>query len=224
MTSRKKSGNPFALRLAIALFVLATFAGFTAQAGVVDYVGFGWETGTIVPSDPGDELFMAFKVTEICHNFGVNLLTREGTVYVHGLISEGGVDNMGNTMISYTGGEMLLYADPLFDSDWGINPPNATVPSTFINGELIFSGAFTSFQLMLGPFGGAFEGYLNGTGGSALDGGCVACAYTFAGTFSTEQGANIPEGYEIQIDGMLEVDDAVSVENMSFDSVKLLYR
>ena len=211
-------------KLATALCVLVVLAGPIAQAGVVDYVGYGWETGTLDPSEVGDELFMAFKVTDICHNFGVDLMTREGTIYVFGLISEGGVDNAGQTLISYTGGTLSLYADPSFDSDWGTNPPSGTVPSTFVNGELIFEGAFTDFTMVLGVTGGAFEGHLNGTGGSSLDGGCVGCAYTFGGTFTSEAGANIPEGYEIQIDGMLEVDDAVDTEDVSLDDLRALYR
>ncbi|MEN8006267.1 MAG: hypothetical protein ABFS42_04595 [Candidatus Krumholzibacteriota bacterium] len=209
------------------MLVLLTIGANPALAAVADYVGFGWETGGIDPSVPGDELAIATVVTQIDALFGIDLNAVESTLYIDGLLSQGAIVNpsTGITTISYTGGTLRLYADPGEDSDWGINPANGTVPSTFINGDLLFEASFTSFSLILqSSGGGAFEGYLNGTGGSALIGPCSDCAYTFAGAFSTPSGAQIPEGYDLQVDGVLEVESAVAIENMSWGSVKNLYR
>ena len=45
----------------------------------------------------------------------------------------------------------------------------------------------------------------------------------FAGTFAAPTGAQIPEGYDLQIDGILDVESTVAVESMSWGSVKNLY-
>ena len=212
--------------LAATLVLLTAVMGQSALAAVVDYVGFGWETGGIEMSDPGDELQMAFVVNDIDALFGVDLGLTEGTIYIDGLVSTGGVAGTGGTTsITYTGGTLSLYADPSFDSDWGTYPANATVPGTFTNGELVFEGTFTSFTLILNGAGGAFEGYLNGTGGSALGSTCTNCAYTFGGTFDSEgSDAQIPEGYDLQVDGILDVESTVATETISLDGLKQLYR
>lgn len=222
MTLRKNLINS----AAVALFVLTAGAGTSALAAVVDYVGFGWETGSIEESLPGDELSMAFVVTDIDPLFEVDLGLTEGTIYIDGLISVGEVTTTDDvTYIDYTGGTLRLYADSSFDSDWGTDPANGTVPSTFVNGELIFEGSFTSFTLIHRPGGGAFEGLLNGTGGSALANACTNCAYTFGGTFDTAStGAQIPEGYDLQVDGLLDVENTVASEPISLDGVKSLFR
>ena len=213
-----------AYSLAAALCVVTAFAGQPASAAVVDYVGYGWETGGIETSDSGDELAMAFVVTQIDQLFGVDLGLEEATIYIDGLVSGGGVTANGTTTIDYTGGTLRLYADPSFDSDWGVDPVNATVPGTFVNGELVFEGAFTYFSLVMLPGGGAFEGYLDGVGGSAIGQPCTNCAYTFGGTFTSDSGAQIPGGYDMQIDGVLDVESAVATETVSFGSLKTLYR
>lgn len=212
--------------VAVVLFVLTAGAGVAVQAAVVDYVGYGWETGGTDESLPGDELSLAFVVTGIDPLFGVDLGLTEATIFIDGLVSPGAVTNSEDvTTISYTGGTLRLYADASFDSDWGTEPANGTVPSTFVNGELIFEGTFTSFVLVHGPGGGVFEGFLNGTGGSALANACSNCAYTFGGSFDNRSsGAQIPAGYDLQIDGILDVEGTVATENMSLDGVKSLYR
>ncbi len=212
----------------VAVLLLALSIGaHSAQAAIVDYVGFGWETGGLDSSIAGDELAIASVITQIDAIFGVDLNTHEGTIYIDGLTSLGAnVDpGSGNTIISYSGGTMSIYTDPSHDSDWGTNPANGTVPSSFVNGELLFEGTFSSFTLILQPSGGGiFEGFLNGTGGSALDGPCTGCAYTFAGAFTSPSGAQIPEGYDLQVDGTLEVESAVATETLNWGSLKNLFR
>ncbi len=130
----------------------------------------------------------------------------------------------GATVITYSGGNLVLHASGSHNADWGTNPLNATVPSTYTDGSLIFSGVFTSFTVSLLPSGiGVFEGQLDGTGGSALGGPCANCAYTFAGTFSAPTGANIPEGYDVQVDGLLTVESAIATETVSWGTLKQLY-
>jgi len=213
--------------LAPALIVLLACAAPSARAAVADYVGFGWEAGGLGTSDPGDGLAFATVVTQIDPHFEIDLGMVEATLFIDGLVSDGGFVNgaTGVTTIPYSGGTLRLYADPSGNHDWGVNPANGTVPGTFVDGELLFEGTFTSFTLILQPSGGGvFEGYLDGTGGSSLAGPCTDCAYTFAGTFASPTGAQIPEGYDLQVDGVLEVESTVAVESLTWGTLKQMFR
>jgi hypothetical protein len=218
-----------ALTLGLFLFALCALslsAVAPARAAEVDYVGYAWETGGLASSQPGDQLAIATVVTQIDALFGVDLSSQEGTLYIDGLTSLGSTldEPTGATVISYSGGTITVHADGVRNSDWGVNPANATVPSTFTDGSLIFSGVFTSFTVrMLASGLGIFEGQIDGTGGSALGGPCANCAYTFSGTFSEPTGANIPLGYDVQCDGILTVESAIATETINWGSLKQLY-
>lgn len=202
------------------VFVLAAFVPANAQTALVDYVGFAYEDGGLDPSNPGDELTVLTTVSTIAPVFGIPA-GEEVTIVLSGLISNGSAPSGTTTIITYTGGTLSMYHDPGNDADWGINPPNATAPSTFTNGDLLFQGDFTSFTLFLSASGvGAYEGMLNATGGSALSTVCSDCAYSFAGVFTEATGAQIPDGYDAQVDGTLEVDETVSDDESSFGSFK----
>ncbi len=211
----------------IAVVLAGSAAGVVgSQAAVVDYVGYGWETGGLDPSQPGDIFAVAALVTDLDPLFEVDLGANEVTLFIDGLVSQGGVtNNAGTTTTVYTGGTLAVYADPSFNHDWGVNPPNPTVPGSFTDGELIFAGQFTSFTLVMQSTGsGVFQGTLDATGGSALAGPCTGCSYTIAGAFSSLTGANIPSGYDVQVDGILEVEATVANETRSWGSVKTLFR
>jgi len=193
-----------------------------AQVALIDYVGFAWEDGDILPSDPGDVLAFTAVATQIDAIFGVDLQTDEVTVYVYDLVSTGEFPLGGGlSLIGYTGGTIQVYSDPSEDHDWGINPPNAQQGS-FTNGTLLLEGDFTSFSLALDTGGlGSFEGYIDGVGGTVAN-TCTGCEFTFGGAFGRDI-AQIPTGYHLQIDGVLEVDESVSTESKSFGAVKALY-
>lgn len=208
------------------LVALSLSAALPARAAEIDYVGYAWETGGLPPSAPGDQLAIATVITQIDAMFGVDLSAQEGTLYIDGLTSLGSTldEPTGATVITYSGGTIRVYADGTRNSDWGVNPANATVPSTFVDGSLVFSGVFTSFSVRLLTSGlGIFEGQIDGTGGSALGGPCANCAYTFSGTFSDATGANIPLGYDQQVDGILTVESAIATETINWGSLKQLY-
>lgn len=207
------------------LLTLAALAG-TAGAAEIDYVGYAWESGGLATSQPGDQLSVATVITQADPLFGMDLGAQEATLYIDGLLSQGAATDpvTGATVISYTGGTLAIFAGPARNHDWGTNPANATVPSTFTDGALVFAGNFTGFTLSLLPSGmGIFEGQVDGAGGSALGGPCVNCAYTFAGTFAGPTGANIPLGYDLQVDGVLSVEQAVAAETSSWGSLKQLF-
>lgn len=201
--------------------ILSLSVSASAQTALVDYVGFAYEDGGFLPSNPGDQLTVLTVAAATDPVFGVPAGS-EVTIVLSGLISTGEfTDGFGTTIVAYTGGTLSMYADASNDSDWGTNPPNGTAPASFQNGDLIFEGAFTDFVVFVGSTGaGAFEGNLDGTGGSALSDVCVDCAYSFAGVFTDATGAQIPDGYDLQVDGTLEVDSAVDTEESSFGGLK----
>ena len=212
--------------LLVAVLLLGTFGAAPALGQVydVDYLGFGWEVGGPLKM-VGDQLFITGAAVSVAPAFGVNLSVEELTFYVYGLISQGEVDFYGNTLINYSGGYMEIYQDPSRNADYGVFPPNMTSPATFTDGSLFFRGAFTSFTLFFDPSGsyGSFEGMLDGLGGSIIDDVCSQCVYTWGGAFTMDAGAQIPVGYDLQIDGLFEIDAAVPAEPSSWGSVKALF-
>lgn len=204
----------------VALFALPA----SAQIHGIDYVGYGWHDGVPVKAI-GDEFMFAGVANGIDPVFGIDLETEELTLYVYGLLITSEVDLGGGvTAVTYSGGYLEMYNESTPNAAWGINPPNATVPSTFIDGSLFFSGEFTSMTIYFLPGGGGnFEGNLNGIAGTMIDASCTGCVYTWGGTFDTDATVTIPEGYELQVDGVLEVDAAVSTSQATWGAVKALY-
>jgi len=229
-TAKQQCNGGFMMKKSILILATLAMAGLAVpalgQAPAIDYLGYGWEDGGFPPSDPGDVLYVTCVGVSADPVFGVDLGTEELTVYIYGLTSTGGVDIGGGTiMVNYTGGYLEIYRDGAMNADFGVNPPNGTAPSTFMDGELFFKGEFIDFVAFLGPTGGgSFEGNLNGIGGSMIDSVCNGCAYTWGGEFTTDAGAQIIEGYDLQIDGVFEIEEAVPVESATWGNLKALYR
>lgn len=213
----------FSKVMVLAIFVAALFAvPALAQIHSIDYVGYGWTAGPVKAL--GDEFNFVGAASQLDPIFGVDLLTEELTFHVYGLIVSAETDLGGTLMVTYSGGYMEIFQDPSMNSDFGINPPNATAPSTFSDGTLFFSGEFTDMTMFVFPSGnGSFEGNLNGVAGTMIDESCSGCVYTWGGSFYVDSGAQIPEGYDLQVDGVLEIDAAVPVDQASWDAVKALY-
>lgn len=208
------------------MLVMASSTSALAQQPAIDYLGYAWETGGFPDSFSGDELIMMGVANSADPIFEVDLGTVELTFHMYGLISTGSVDiGGGNTMVSYSGGFLDIYVDGAINANYGETPPNATAPSTFIDGDLFFHGAFNNFVLFVTAAGsGSYEGTLNGLGGLMIDGACYDCVYTWGGAFLTDVGALMPTGYDLQMDGVFEIEAAVLNEKSSWDNVKSLYR
>ena len=211
--------------LALALvFAVAAVPAAANTVALMDYSGLAWETGGVPTSDPGDEFSLTAVALSYDAAFGVDPGSAEVTIYITGLISTGEfTDTFGYTNIAYTGGSIAVYEDTNANHDWDVFPPNTQL-STFTDGSLLFSGDFSRFNLVLfGDGTGVFDGEIDGAGGTAAQ-ICTDCAYTFGGAFGRDSGAQLPDGYDLQIDGTLEVDAAVSVETASFGAVKALFQ
>jgi hypothetical protein len=209
--------------LALAIAAVAVPASASTVA-LMDYSGFAWETGGVPSSNPGDVLQITGVATTYDPLFGISPSAGEVTIYLYDLVSTGEfVDVWGYTNIAYTGGMIEVYEGATLNHDWGTFPPNALL-STFTDGTLIFAGEFSRFNLTLfGNGTGVYDGEIDGVGGTAAQ-ICTDCAYTFGGAFGRESGAQLPDGYDLQIDGTLEVDAAVSGNVATFGAVKALFQ
>ena len=220
-----------------ALFAIALVFAVAAPASaqnviLMDYSGFSYETGGLgdgAPSNPGDVLVITAVADQYDELFGVDPLSQEVTVYIYDLVSDGGLVDGDFLRIAYSAGRIEVYEDAVLNHDWGTNPPNTEL-STFTDGQLLFEGEFTRFNLDLAIAGtaegsGVYSGDIDGIGGTAanLCDGAADCAYTFGGAFGKPIAVQLPEGYDVQIQGTLEVDAAVPTTTDSFGAVKSLF-
>ena len=201
-----------------------------AATNIIDYQGFAWEDGGFLPSNPGDILSFVGVTDNIDVIFGINLGTEELTIYVTDLVSTGQVDLGGGVLaISYVGGTLALWNDAAMNHDYGVNPVNATAPSTFVDGSLFLGGTFSSFVMYFhSPSGtGSYEGDISWTSGSALGTvqGIENSGFTFGGTLDDAAASGtVPNGYDLQVDGVIEVDVIVAVEEETWSGVKSLFK
>jgi len=217
------------MRILLSLLLLTAAFGLLAGPAhaqnailLADYVGYGWETGGFLPSNPGDELDLVGVADNVASILGVDLGTTEVTFYIYGLVSTGEFVSGGVTYIAYVGGTLELWADGAQNSDYGTFPPNGTSPSTFMDGTLLFQGNFTNFQIAITGTGiGGYEGDLDAVAGTVVQEVCANCAYTWGGAWT--QGVQLVDGYDLQIDGSLQVDPVVSTEDRAWGSLKSRY-
>lgn len=128
------------------------------------------------------------------------------------------------------GGTLDIYGDDLVTGthrDYGTNPPNATAPSTFEDGQLILGGDFSqmtvTWNMMTGE--GSLEGVLTFNRGAQLDSIPEAQrdGWTLAALRVTGSEIPTPEGYFWQIDGQVYISDPIPVENSSWGQIKQQY-
>ncbi|MFQ5511946.1 MAG: hypothetical protein ACE5EO_08865 [Candidatus Krumholzibacteriia bacterium] len=138
----------FAVLLSV---LLATPYTAHADSVVLNHFGFVYETGGFPTSIPGDTLTGLGVVTFANPSISCDFATSELTWIIRDLVSEGETSpDGGRTLItSYTGGTIGLHCDPALNHDWGINPPNASAPSSFEDGDPVLIGAFSQFTLLM---------------------------------------------------------------------------
>jgi hypothetical protein len=212
------------------VLLVAAILGMTtvSHAGVdiIDYQGYAWETGGFVPSNVNDVLNIVGITDNIDAVFGIDLNIEEVTIHATGLVSTGQVPLGGGVIaVSYAGGTLQVWQDPAMNHDYGINPANATAPSTFIDGALLFGGFFTNFVLYFDTVNGvgSYEGNVTWTAGSGLA-MYQNNGFTFGGVLnSAASSGSVPQGYDLQADGIIEVNPIIAVEDKTWSGVKSLY-
>jgi hypothetical protein len=209
--------------LVVFALLFATGAAHAQTQQILHMSGHSWEDGGFPPSNVGDHLFVVGILNDIEEPLVWDISQYSYTVYMRDLVALGETV-IGTTHIAqYSGGLLTVYIDWLpSNHDYGINPPNATSPSTFMDGiSTYLDGFFTDFTMVFnqGTASGSFVGSLTFTGGDVFPMLYVTDGWTFGASI-----ANVsPEGYDLQMNGdvFLEV---VSVEESSWGGIKSLYR
>lgn len=222
----------FVASTALAVTLLAS--GWVLPAGAVnllaDYRGYDYEPTRAGAGfgDVGNTYAVLATVPQLGSPLVYNFSQNEYTVTITGLTSVSKMSLGTFDIINYAGGSVDIYCDLLLGgtpANYGINPPNATAPSSFNDGTNILVGTLSNFQVVFdnATRTGSFEGDLNFTGGSQI-GNFPAnqrSGWTFAGV--TGNSPITPQGYLHQVDGSVYLDNPVPVQATTWSSVKALY-
>ena len=141
------------------------------------------------------------------------------------------VQNFGTfVVINYApGGLFQVWEDSKVSGtafDFGVNPPNATAPSTFTDGTKFVEGSIDQFQIVLNlaTGSGSFVAIFTMTGGSQLVNvpANQRTGWTFAGTTANE--LNRPSGYDHQVDGQIVLHEPTPAQAKTWGAIKARYR
>ena len=240
-----------------ALFVVLAPAAAFAQTGTIADWGpnsYAWESSygspTAYVSNPGSQLNAVGIVDDFAGPLAVLEPIPAGQEYTYwmtNLISGGTTITPGSFANTYrtvytTGGpiapNIVLYTSPT-NAAFGTNPPNATVPSTFVDGTLVLSGSFqqltvtfirrNSDQVVLsGNADSGTPSVANGVfnGGSALplvSTNGQPCPFRVTGGWLARAGA-FPAGYSAHFDGKIDIDCPTTASPSTWGRVKESYR
>ena len=206
------------------LLLLTAVTPAFAQEVILYMSGNSWETGAFPPSNLGDE----FEAVGILNDIGPELVWDTNnysyTWNMKDLASLGEVIVGTTRVVTYGGGTLTIYVDFLpSNHNYGVNPPNATSPSTFTDGfSTYLDGFFSDFTLTFNHATntGNFVGTLTFTGGDVFPLLTDPEGWTF--------GSNIagfgPTGYDLELNGDVYLQGPVSIEPNSWGSIKGLYR
>jgi hypothetical protein len=158
----------------------------------------------------------------------------EYTFYIQGLTSQGTIADGAFYTTFFSGGTFEMYADGSPDAVFAPNPPNAQVPSTFVDeGSPILTGVFTSLVVYTNDVTafkvGSIEGNLQWTGGSLLEylngpnGQPCPGLFTGGATWNTNPGVGIP-GYLFRHDGKIDLQCPTPTTKSTWGRLKSLYR
>jgi hypothetical protein len=197
-----------------------------------------WEPGATATNSPAGGILSGVGVVSKFdvpfQDLDASDPTKEYTIYLTGLVSQGTtfIGPVGQRFFTtnYTGGTIYIYEDLSPDLDYGVNPPNATSPSTFTDGTLLLQGNFTSFVVQTNDFTtfqvGNMEGNINWTGGSLYDRtitGGQPCPGLFTGGITWRSSVLIP-GYIFRHDGKIDLNCPVPAQSSTWGKIKASYR
>jgi hypothetical protein len=210
--------------LAVLLALTATSAYAQVTQVILHLSGNSWETGGFPPSDLGDEFQAVGILNEIDDPLVWDTANYSYTWHVEDLTSIGEVVIGTTRVVTYGGGSLTIYVDFLpSNHDYGVNPPNATSPSTFTDGiSTYLIGNFTDFTLTFNhaTSTGSFVGTLNFTGGDVFP----LLANPDGWTFGSDIAGFSPNGYDLQLNGEVGLEATISVEPSTWGAIKGLYR
>jgi hypothetical protein len=212
----------------LALFLLlAPARDARAEMPFFDFSGFSYVSGP--PTAVGTVLTVAGKFNPIQPNplWPLELSTTEYTVMIQGL-SVATVSSYGPyETITYSGGSIQVHADLAMNGMWSPNPPNGSVPATFLDGNADLIGDFSDMTLFFDTVSGTgtVSGTVNWQGGSRRSGLANPFGWTIFGGVSSHAGLGIPAGYDLAWDPQLWGPDTPNpTESRSWGALKNAFR
>ena len=226
-------------RKALLLIFTAALA-FSVPAKAADVFLLGFSGFDYESPNPNGSVYLAvgegYKAVGFVTSFGPLLDTyvdtgaNEYTFYMFNLTVTGSSFVGGVLEVTFSPGRGRYYEDPRSSGTpavYGSGPPNATSPSTFIDGSVAIGGSIVNMVLAydFGANQGDFVGQMNLDEGSDLTyvpsgqrngwhlGGLVGRPNTI-----------IPAGYDNQIQGECRLPDATPTTTKTWGSLKALYR
>ncbi len=218
--------------LALGLGLLGVPAA-RAQFVIVDYVGFDYESPVVVPGlfgGVGNGYRGIGETPVLSAPLVTDFTSNQYTYFITGLTATTRTVNGSFAVIEYSGpGTLTVYEDAKATGtafDYGVNPPNATAPSTFTDGTPILVGAITNFQYILDTAAGtgSYDSDFEVTGGSQY--GNIPPderkGWQFAGVSSNS--VTNPAGYAHQVDGQALLQLPTPTRAASWGQLKRRYR
>ena len=160
----------------------------------------------------------------------------EYTIDLYGLIASAKAYTAPNLEVVFNPGRVRYFQDSRSSGTpaaYGVNPPNATAPSTFDDGVLLLGGSVVNFDLTYDYSlnQGDFSGTANLDEGWALvyvppsqQSGWILGGLSGHELSGSPINTNIPPGYNHQVNGECRRPDVTSARSATWGAIKSLYR
>jgi hypothetical protein len=211
--------------------VLVVSSSAFAATNLLNFTGFDWFWPNDIGEGAGSCYGASGEITSVnpaylTFDYGVNQYT-----FNWDYACEASADTFGTTAVyTYMGGAGFdVYCDSIATGtafDYGINPPNATAPSTFTDGDNVLGGSWDgpiTLVLDLTDGSGSMNATLTWNRGSMLGdipAECRTMSLTLAGVSFDPGATGWPEGYHWQITGQMLLDCQTPVENETWGGIK----
>lgn len=231
-----------ALLLCSALFAFAVPAR-AADLFLLGFTGFDYEDVDQVDPDPDGANYLVvgdgYKAVGFVTSFGTPLAPfvdpslNQYTFHIFDLTvtqHDWDAPNQFLSVLFANNGRVRYYEDALSGGTpgaYGVNPPNATAPSTFTDGTIVLGGRLDNFGVFYDytANSGGFSGEMTLDEGTDL--GYIAPAQRMGWLIGGQAGrpnATIPDGYDNQISGEARIPGYTPARTKSWGAVKALYR
>ncbi len=220
MKTLRHRGTALAIAAAVVLIVAVAWA----DVPLLGFNGYDYWNPANCYNAVGEVTEM--NATYLTYDYGTN----EYTFYLSNMCVAT-VDSLtypGFKLITFSTGYFDVYEDPIAGGtafDYGINPPNATAPSTFTDGTAIIGGDLNGMTITWNTTTGAasLSGMVDLNRGSQLANIPVdqRSGWTLAGLRGNTPG--MPDGYNWQIDGHLSITEPTPTRSSTWGQLKHQY-
>jgi hypothetical protein len=187
-----------------AILVFLTPVLSLAGSVIMNDNGFLYVSGGFPIGSSGDQLAAVGFVSSTVPQLNVDLSQNELTWSLSGLVLADQFTYGTTVYTNYSGGIIKLSLDPMMNGDYGTDPPNATSPGTFEDGEQFLIGTIVMTRMTYNTAkqNGVLQALVNFTNGTALPDLPQPNGNIVEFTFGPND-PNIPNGYVLQAIGKI---------------------